>query len=173
MWEIQHSIADWDYSKTQTLLGTLKTQNPPQVEFYVSSEVEHSFPQVGCVRNTSVSHSSTDSEVLSVDAGLRMDGIPALDVWDLVIEVLHSSLNHPSIQGNLCDNEQTRKRTNTRTKKHPNQDDLNVDHDTTNANISHFVCFTILKTTKQESRLFLKRQKSDDETRVPYPQSCA
>ena len=27
------------------------------------------------------------------DAGLRMDGIPALELWDLVIEVLHSSRN--------------------------------------------------------------------------------
>ena len=25
--------------------------------------------------------------------GLRMDGIPALDLWDLVIEVFHSSPN--------------------------------------------------------------------------------
>ena len=24
-----------------------------------------------------------------------MDGIPALDLWDLVIEVLHSSFNQP------------------------------------------------------------------------------
>ena len=30
---------------------------------------------------------------LSLDAGLRMDGIPALDLWDLVVEALHSSHN--------------------------------------------------------------------------------
>ena len=28
---------------------------------------------------------------ISLDAGLRMDGIPALDLWDSVIEVFHSS----------------------------------------------------------------------------------
>ena len=33
------------------------------------------------------------SEIVSLDAGLRMDGIPALDLWDVVIEILHSS-NH-------------------------------------------------------------------------------
>ena len=33
-------------------------------------------------------HSSTESEIISMDAGLRMDGLPALDMWDLVIEVL-------------------------------------------------------------------------------------
>ena len=32
-------------------------------------------------------------DYLSLDAGLRMDGIPALDLWDLVIDVLHSSSN--------------------------------------------------------------------------------
>ena len=33
-----------------------------------------------CKKQTSVSHSSTDSEIISLDAGLRLDGIPALDV---------------------------------------------------------------------------------------------
>ena len=42
-------------------------------------------------KQTSVSHSSTESEVVSLDAGLRMDGIPAFDLWDVVIEVLPSS----------------------------------------------------------------------------------
>ena len=46
-----------------------------------------------CKKQTSVSHSSTEAEVLSLDAGLRMDGIPAFDLWDLVIEVFHSSRN--------------------------------------------------------------------------------
>ena len=31
--------------------------------------------------------SSTEAEIFSLDAGLRMDGISALDLWDLVIEV--------------------------------------------------------------------------------------
>ena len=44
-----------------------------------------------CKKQTSVSHSSTEAELISLDAGLRMDGIPALDLWDLVIEVFHSS----------------------------------------------------------------------------------
>ena len=53
-----------------------------------------------CKKQTSVSHSSTESVIISLDAGLRMDGIPALDLWDLVFEVLQSSLNQP-VQGNL------------------------------------------------------------------------
>ena len=34
-----------------------------------------------CKKQTSVSHSSTEAELISLDAGLRMDGIPALDLW--------------------------------------------------------------------------------------------
>ena len=49
-----------------------------------------------CMKQTSVSHSSTASEVISLDGGLRMDDIPALDLWDVVIEVLHSSNNRKS-----------------------------------------------------------------------------
>ena len=42
-----------------------------------------------CKKQTSVSDSSTESEIISLDAGLRMDGIPPLDLWWW--EVLHSS----------------------------------------------------------------------------------
>ena len=34
-----------------------------------------------------------ESEVISLDAGMRVDEIPALDLWDLAIEVFHSSPN--------------------------------------------------------------------------------
>ena len=44
-----------------------------------------------CKKQTSVSHGSTEAELVSLDAGMRMDGIPSLDLWDLVIDVLHSS----------------------------------------------------------------------------------
>ena len=40
---------------------------------------------------TSQSHSSSESEVLLLDAGLLKDGLLALDFWDVVMEVLRSS----------------------------------------------------------------------------------
>ena len=46
-----------------------------------------------CKKQTCVSHSSTESKIVSLDASLRMDGIPALDLWDLMIDVLHSNSN--------------------------------------------------------------------------------
>ena len=41
-----------------------------------------------CKKQTSVSHSSTESEIISLDASLRLDGTPALDLWDLIVAVL-------------------------------------------------------------------------------------
>ena len=44
-----------------------------------------------CKKQTSVSHSSTESEIISLDAGLRLDGKHALDLWDLIVTVLHGN----------------------------------------------------------------------------------
>ena len=41
-----------------------------------------------CKKPTSVSHSSTESEIISLDAGLRLDGLLALELWDLIVSVL-------------------------------------------------------------------------------------
>ena len=60
MWVILQNNADWDCFKTP-ILQVFKKQ-------------------------TSVSHSSTESEIISLDAGLRMDGTPALDLWDQSLE---------------------------------------------------------------------------------------
>ena len=40
-----------------------------------------------CKKQSSVSHGSTESEIISLDAGLRLDGIPALDLRDLIVPV--------------------------------------------------------------------------------------
>ena len=48
-----------------------------------------------CKKQTAVSHSSTESEIISLDAGLRLDGIPALDLWDLTVLVFgNTNQNH-------------------------------------------------------------------------------
>ena len=40
-----------------------------------------------CKKQTAVSHSSTEYEIISLDTGLRLDGLPALELWDLIISV--------------------------------------------------------------------------------------
>ena len=48
-----------------------------------------------CKKQISVSHSSTESEIISLDAGLRSDGIHALDLWDLIVSVFgKTTQNH-------------------------------------------------------------------------------
>ena len=41
-----------------------------------------------CKKQTTVSHSSTESEIISLDTGLRLDGLPAVELWDLIVSVL-------------------------------------------------------------------------------------
>ena len=48
-----------------------------------------------CKKQTSVSHSSTEYEIISLDAGLRLDGIPALDLRDLINSVF-GNISHIS-----------------------------------------------------------------------------
>ena len=82
----------------------------------------HTFVPISwmCKKQTSVSHSSTASEIISLDAGLRLDGIPALDLWDLIVAVLH---------GKTYQNNQERGdpyKSPTRKKIHGKIDDLNI-----------------------------------------------
>ena len=72
----------------------------------------HTFVPISwmCEKQTSVSHRSAEAEFISLDADLCMDGSPALDLSDLVIEVFQSSPNQinkskiQESQGNLSRN---------------------------------------------------------------------
>ena len=50
----------------------------------------HTFVPISwmCKKQTAVSHNSTESEIISLDTGLRLDGLPALELWDLIVSVL-------------------------------------------------------------------------------------
>ena len=96
MWEILPNNADWDCFRTLILREILKIQNPLQEERCAFLEVIHLF-QISwmCKRQTAVSHSSTGSEIISLDTGLRLDGLPALELWDLIVSVL-GTISHVS-----------------------------------------------------------------------------
>ena len=49
----------------------------------------HTFVPISwmCKKQTAVSHSSTESDIISLDAGLRLDGLPALELWDQIVSV--------------------------------------------------------------------------------------
>ena len=38
-----------------------------------------------CKKQTAVSHISTESYIISLDTGLRLDGLLALELWDLIV----------------------------------------------------------------------------------------
>ena len=50
----------------------------------------HTFVPISwmCKKQTAVSHSPTESEIISLDTGLTLDGLPALELWDLIVSVL-------------------------------------------------------------------------------------
>ena len=80
-----------------------------------------------CKKQTSVSHSSTESENISLDAGLRLDGIPALDLWDLIVAVLGNTNQNHTEQGDMLKNKrEVRSPPHTTHKHHKSQRRINV-----------------------------------------------
>ena len=67
----------------------------------------HTFVSISwmCKKQTSVSHSSTESEIISLDTGLRLDGIPALDLWDLIVVVLGNTNQSNKAREDMCPNQ--------------------------------------------------------------------
>ena len=66
----------------------------------------HTFVLVSwiCKKQTSVSHSSTESEIISLDAVFRLDGIPAHDLWDLIVAVFRNTNQNHTEKGDLLVN---------------------------------------------------------------------
>ena len=97
-----------------------------------------------CKKQTSVSHSSTESEVISLDAGLRMDGSPALGLWDMVIEVLRSTNN--SVQPTRTSHQETGAVLDSKTKtqhvkrRQKVEQSSEVDYVPTTTHSSHQLC---------------------------------
>ena len=89
MWEILLSNADWGLFQDSDFAGDLedsKSTSGGTLCIFGS----HTFVPISwmCKEQTSVSHSSTESEIISLDTGLRLDGLPALELWDLIVSVL-------------------------------------------------------------------------------------
>ena len=116
-----------------------------------------------CKKPTSVSHSSRESEIIQLDAGLRMDGLIALDLW--YIKKLKCYV--PQTQTALQETENRK---------------WEVEQ---LSNVVYVLTHTHTHSSQTESQLYIfddnesvikmiiKGQKSYDEARVQYPQSCS
>ena len=84
----------------------------------------HTFVPISlmCKKQTPVTRSSTESDIISLDAGLRMDGNPALNLWNLVVEVLHYSTNQVQRNQRASAERPAAYQTIKQTHQHPNQD---------------------------------------------------
>ena len=117
MWVILLNSADWDCFKTLILLEILKIQNPLLEEHCIFGS--HTFVPISwmCKKQTSVSHSSTESDIISLGTGLRLDGLLALELWDLVVAVLGNTYQSYKARGDLCPNEREVRSTPSQTSK--------------------------------------------------------
>ena len=87
MWVILPNNADWDCFKTLTPREILKIRDPLLEEHCASSEVIHLFQKVGCARNKLLFLTVERNLKSSLWTGLRLDGLPALELWDLIVSV--------------------------------------------------------------------------------------
>ena len=88
MWVKLPSNADWDSDFAGDLEDSKSTSGGTLCVFG-----SHTFVPINsmCKKQTAVSHSSTESEIISLDTGLRLDGLPTLELWDqsfLFLEML-------------------------------------------------------------------------------------
>ena len=87
--------------------------------------------------NFSVTHNSSECDVISLDAGLRLDGLRALDLWDLGIEAPRSCSIQLRARRNQLRDKHCEKHSNERTKKQSNTTEYlrwtNVQYVTSNA----------------------------------------
>ena len=95
MWEILLSNADWDCFRTDfagDLEDSKSTSGGTLCVFGGHTFVPTSWM---CKKQTSVSHSSTESEIISLDTGLRLDGFVCSGIVDLIVSVF-GNISHIS-----------------------------------------------------------------------------
>ena len=132
-----------------------------------------------CKKQTSVSHSSTESEVISLDAGLRLDGITALDLWDLIVAVLGNSNQSHQEQGDLLMNKrEARSPPHTIQKRKQSHGGINVmeNIDSVPSNVQSARQEDLLYVFEDNEaviKMIIKGRSPDNETCFQNPQSCS
>ena len=139
----------------------------------------HTFVPISwmCKKQTSVSHSSAEAEIISLDAGLRMGGIPALALWDLVIEIFYSALSKINNQERSYGETRCRLPSRTCTISSNSSTPTSFQVTLTTFHPMQYILVQVpwcmsLKTLRQWLRWY-HRPKSHHETCFKNPQSCS
>ena len=141
----------------------------------------HTFVPISwvCKKQTSVSHSSTESEIISLDAGLRLDSITALDLWDLIVAFLgNTNQSHKERGDPFMNKREVRSTPHTIQKRKQSQRVINdldkVDFIPSNVNSSHQEALLyVFEDNEAVIKMILKGKKPDNETCFQNPQSCS
>ena len=131
----------------------------------------HTFVPISwmCKKQTAVSHSSTESEIISLDTGLRLDGLPALELWDLNVSVL----------GNVSRVSDRSGRPEYGVRKHHkphSKIDVVKDIDLVPSNVksaNREALLYVFEDNEAVIKMIMKGEKSYNETRFQNPQSCS
>ena len=170
MWEILPNNADWDCFKTLTSTRDLqdsKSTSGGTLCVFGS----HTFVPISwmCKKQTSVSHSSTESEIISLDTGLRLDGLPALELWDLIVSVL-GNVSRVSDRSGKPESDDHKHH------KSHNKIDVMKDIDAVPSNVqsaNREALLYVFEDNEAVIKMIMKRQKSYNETRFEDPQCCS
>ena len=108
------------------------------------------------------------------------DGIPALDLWDSVIEVFHSSPNQlmnskGRVQGNVSRDTPSNKHTQNQTKtpiQHDNLEVSNVDYVSSNVKSSQFGAMLCIFEDSEAVIKMIIKGRSPTMRLIQNPQSC-
>ena len=130
----------------------------------------HTFVPISwmCKKRTSVSHSSTESEIISLDAGSRLDGIPALDLWDLIVLVLGNTIQtHDRTGQPVVKEKDQRSQGMTNVLNH-------IDCVPSNVQFSHQKALLyVFEDNEAAIKMIIKERSPDNETCFQNPQSCS
>ena len=122
-----------------------------------------------CTKQTSVSNSSTDSEIISLDTGLRLDGLPALELWDLIVSVLGNVSRVSDGSGKPeCDVHKHH--------KHHKKIDVMKDIDAVPSNVQSSrqeALLYVFEDNEAVIKMIIKGKESYNETCFQNPQSCS
>ena len=122
-----------------------------------------------CKKQTAVSHSSTESEIIALDTGLRLDGLPALELWDLIVSVLGNSsrISDRTVKPVYGENKHH---------KSHNKIDVMQDIDSVPSNVQSAcqeALLCVFEDNEAVIKMMIKGRSPNNETRLQNSQSCS